>query len=53
MKFCLCRFVLAVLVIVFAWVIAPWSKIALTIVGVLLAILALKSDFCCMAKKQK
>ncbi|UCF79085.1 MAG: hypothetical protein JSW03_02180 [Candidatus Eiseniibacteriota bacterium] len=52
MAFCLCRFILAALVIVFAWVHAPWSSIALTIVGALLVILALKRDFCCLAKKQ-
>ncbi|MGD9379717.1 MAG: hypothetical protein PVI51_04035 [candidate division WOR-3 bacterium] len=51
MSFCFCRFILAVLVIVFAWWNPSWANIALTIIGVLLAILALKRDFCCMAKK--
>jgi hypothetical protein len=51
MSFCLCRFVLAVLVIVFAWLNVTWSNIVLTIIGVLLAVLALNRNFCCMAKK--
>lgn len=53
MTFCFCRFILAVLVILFAWLNVSWAPIALTIIGVLLVILALKRDFCCMAKKQK
>ena len=52
MAFCFCRFILAILVIVFAWWHVSWAYIALTIIGALLAILALKRDFCCMAKKQ-
>ena len=52
MAFCFCRFLLAVLVIVLAWWHPPWTQIALTIIGALLAILALKRDFCCMAKKK-
>ena len=51
MSFCFCRFILAILVIVFAWLNVGWANIALTIFGILLAILALKRDFCCMAKK--
>lgn len=53
MSFCLCRFILAALVIVFAWWQVSWGNIALTIIGALLVILALKRDFCCMAKKTK
>lgn len=51
MAVCFCRLILAALVIVFAWVNAAWASIALTIVGALLVILALKRDFCCTAKK--
>ncbi len=53
MAFCCCRVILAALVIVFAWVNVSWANIALTIIGALLVILALKKDFCCMAKKEK
>ena len=53
MSFCLCRFILAALVIVFAWWDVEWANIALTIIGALLVILAFKKDFCCMAKKPK
>ena len=52
MAFCYCRFILAALVIVFAWWQVSWGNIALTIIGALLAIMALKSDFCCCATKQ-
>ena len=52
MSFCLCRFILAALVIVFAWWHVSWGNIALTIIGALLAIMALKSDFCCCTSKQ-
>jgi len=52
MTFCFCRFILAVLVIVFALLNVSWSNIALIVIGALLAILALKRDFCCLAKKQ-
>jgi hypothetical protein len=51
MAVCFCRLILAALVILFAWVSASWSSIALTVVGVLLIILALKKDFCCTTKK--
>ena len=54
MNFCFCRIILAALVIVFAWVNVSWANIALTVIGALLVILALKNDFCCcMAKKEK
>ena len=51
MSFCLCRLVLAALVIVFAWWTPSWANIALTIIGILLLILGQKRDFCCMGKK--
>ena len=53
MAFCFCRFILAILVIVFALIAAPWTKIILIIIGVLLALLALNRNWCCMAKKPK
>ena len=53
MNLCYCRMILAALVIVFAWIPALWANIALTVIGVLLFILALKRDFCCRAKKEE
>jgi hypothetical protein len=53
MNFCFCRFFLAALVIVFAWLNVSWAPIVLTIIGVLLLLLALNRNFCCMAKKQQ
>jgi MFS-type transporter involved in bile tolerance (Atg22 family) len=38
---------MAVLVIIFAWTPYSWSKIAITILGVLLAIMALIGTCCC------
>ena len=38
---------MAVLVIVFAWLPYSWNKIAITILGVLLAVLALIGTCCC------
>ena len=51
MSACWCRFILAVLVIVFAWWHVPWAYIAHTVIGALLAIMALKYDTCCCKKK--
>lgn len=50
MAFCFCRFILALLVIVFAWWTVSWGAIALTIIGALLAFMALAKDFCCCRK---
>ena len=52
MSRCCCRFVLAVLVIVFAWWRVSLASIALTVLGGLLAVLALVGVCCCksMAK---
>ena len=47
MSRCCCRFVLAVLVIVFAWWRVSWANIALTVLGALLAVLALTGACCC------
>lgn len=52
MSICFCRFILAALVIVFAWWNVPWGNIALTIIGALLALMALKKNFCCCEKKE-
>jgi hypothetical protein len=43
---------MAVLVIVFAWLPYSWNKIAITILGVLLAIMALIGTCCCSAMIQ-
>lgn len=51
MKACYCRFILAVLVIVFAWLPVSWANIALTVIGGLLAILALTGGWCCCCAK--
>jgi hypothetical protein len=50
MSWCICRFILAVLVIVFAWWAVDWANIALTVIGALLAILAL-TGWCCRNPK--
>ena len=49
---CWCKFVLAVLVIVFAWWQPSWSKYALTVLGGLLAVLALVGSCCCGSKRE-
>jgi hypothetical protein len=51
MSKCWCRFAMAVLVIVFAWLPYSWNKIVISILGVLLAILALTGTCCCTAMK--
>ena len=53
MSSCCCRFVLAILVIVFAWWSVSWAKIALTVLGALLAILALVGTCCCASMREK
>jgi uncharacterized integral membrane protein len=55
MSFCFCRLLLPVLVIVFAWLGGgvTWSKIALTVVGALLVVLAVGKDVCCCAAKKE
>jgi hypothetical protein len=50
MKLCFCRLILAILVIVLAWWHPGWGKIALTVIGALLAILAITGVCCCKAK---
>ena len=51
MSKCWCRFVLAILVIVFAWWGVSWGRIALTVLGVILAYLALDGRCCCASIK--
>ncbi|HUV65084.1 MAG TPA: hypothetical protein VMW24_14400 [Sedimentisphaerales bacterium] len=53
MSRCYCRAVLAVLVIVFAWVNVSWAPIALTVLGVLLAVLTLGGVCCCAARREQ
>ncbi|MHC4489820.1 MAG: hypothetical protein ACYSW7_11715 [Planctomycetota bacterium] len=47
MSRCYCGCVLALLVIVFAWLPVSWANIALTILGAALAIKALSGYGCC------
>jgi len=50
---CFCKAVLAALVILFAWLPYSWTKIALTVLGVLLAALALAGTCCCATMRQE
>ena len=53
MSRCWCGVVLAILVIVFAWVDASWARIVLTVLGALLAIKALVGKCCCEEMMKK
>ncbi|UCC99989.1 MAG: hypothetical protein JSW66_08920 [Phycisphaerales bacterium] len=53
MSRCYCRAVLAILVIVFAWVNVSWAPIALTVLGILLAVGTLSGVCCCAAKREQ
>ena len=53
MSRCWCACVLAVLVIVFAWLPISWANIALTILGALLVIKALVGTCCCAAAPEQ
>lgn len=53
MSRCYCRALLAVLVIVFAWLSFSWTPIVLTILGALLAAQALAGVCCCAAKREQ
>jgi len=53
MKLCYCRFVLAILIIVFAWWNVTWAPIALTVIGAVLAIMALSHNKCCCCKHKE
>ena len=50
---CFCRTVLALLVIVFAWWNVSWAPIALTIIGAVLALMALTGNKCCCQGKKE
>ena len=52
MSTCCCRGVLAILVIVFAWLPYPWTPYALTVVGALLVIMSLGGVCCCASKRE-
>ena len=52
MNICFCRAILAILVIVFAWIHVSWVHIALTVIGALLFLLALTDTCCCSSKKE-
>lgn len=47
MKVCFCRTILALLIIVFAWWNVSWAPIALTIIGAILALMAISGNKCC------
>jgi hypothetical protein len=53
MKSCYCRLILALLVIVFAWWNVSWAPIALTVIGTILAMMALKNNTCCCCKSKE
>jgi len=53
MKVCFCRLILALLVIVFAWWNVSWAPIALTVIGAILALMALKYNTCCCKAKEE
>jgi hypothetical protein len=53
MSRCYCRAVLAVLVIVFAWLPVSWAPIALTVLGGLLAVLTLGGICCCATRREQ
>jgi hypothetical protein len=53
MKSCYCRLILALLVVVFAWWNVSWAPIAITVIGAILAVMALKNNTCCCCKKEE
>jgi hypothetical protein len=53
MSVCFCRTILALLVIVFAWWNVSWGPIVLTIIGAILAIMALSGNKCCCQEKKQ
>jgi hypothetical protein len=53
MKLCFCRSILAILVIVFAWVHVSWGQIALTVIGAILFLLSLTGVCCCRTKVEE
>lgn len=53
MSRCYCACLLAVLVIVFAWVDTSWARYVLTVLGVILAAKSLAGACCCASMKEK
>ena len=55
MKFCFCRFILAVaiLVLTLVWWPATWAKIVIIIASILLAIMSLFYNVCCLHRKKE
>jgi hypothetical protein len=53
MNACFCRTILALLVIVFAWWNVSWASIALTVIGAILALMALTGNKCCCQSKKE
>ena len=50
---CYCGILLGILVIVFAWWDVSWANVALTVLGVLLALKALAGICCCKSMCKK
>jgi hypothetical protein len=53
MSRCYCRAVLAVLVIIFAWLSGTWVSIVLTVLGFLLAVGSLSGTCCCAVRREQ
>ena len=53
MKPCWCGLVLGILVVVFAWWQVDWGYLALTIIGIIVAIKSCMGKCCCEAKKSE
>jgi len=49
---CYCKSLLAILVIVFAWIVNDFTQILLTIIGLVLLIMSIKPDVCCCCGKK-
>jgi hypothetical protein len=49
---CYCKSLLAVLVIILAWFESDFSKILLTIVGLILFVMSVKPGMCCCCMKK-
>jgi hypothetical protein len=49
-KFCYCKALMAILIIIFVWAAPSWANIVITILAVLIVF---TSGTCCCAKKKK
>jgi len=49
---CYCKSLLAILVIILAWFESDFSKILLTIVGLILFVMSVKPGMCCCCMKK-